>query len=384
MRSLGSEHAAADADVDLARGPLGLAGAARALGGPPAALVLADLDAARVEWAFLHGIGSRPWPVCTTTAPSVAGPVRQPPARRPARGGQGPRPHRRRRPRLHREPRHVLPGHRGRARAARTAPTRAATPASSRARRRARSRSPATTATACSCRSATRSSTPRSGCCSSASSAAGGCGSTAPRASSLDDPLLASWPGAKLVVRVRGPRGLPQLPALHPPATSWSSARASSRSRDEETPVPDWKRTDWAQDVLPGAIPQGLGRAARDRAAQHHARLGLRRAELRLELPQQAVELGGVAAGDPQLVVEAPASRGRRRSPPRAWRRRPRTSRWCAPGPCCTSISACRRRPAAPGSTVAVKPVITPSRRSRRTRSAAALALSPTRAPRSR
>jgi hypothetical protein len=34
------------------------------------------------------------------------------------------------------------------------------------------------------------------------------------------------------------------------------------------------------------------------------------------------------------------------------------------------------------GSTVAVKPVITPSRRSRRTRSAAALALRPTRAPR--
>ena len=32
-----------------------------------------------------------------------------------------------------------------------------------------------------------------------------------------DDPLLPEWPEAQLVVRVRATRGLPELPALHPP-----------------------------------------------------------------------------------------------------------------------------------------------------------------------
>src|SRR6266540_7460244 len=49
-----------------------------------------------------------------------------------------------------------------------------------------------------------------------------------------------------------------------------------------------------------------------------------------------------------------------------------------------TPISACSVRPPAAGSTSATKPVMTPLRRSRRTRSAAALELSPTAAPRSR
>jgi uncharacterized protein len=67
---------------------------------------------------------------------------------------------------------------------------------------------------------------------------------------SLDDALLASWPGAKQVVRVAVREVFPNCPRyIH-------KLELVERSRfvpqpDEEAPVPDWKRTDWARDVLP-------------------------------------------------------------------------------------------------------------------------------------
>ena len=68
---------------------------------------------------------------------------------------------------------------------------------------------------------------------------------------SLDDELLGSWPGAKQVVRVAVREVFPNCPRyIH-------QMELVERSRfvpkpDAEAPVPDWKRTDWARDVLPG------------------------------------------------------------------------------------------------------------------------------------
>ena len=67
---------------------------------------------------------------------------------------------------------------------------------------------------------------------------------------SLDDALLGSWPGARQVVRVAVREVFPNCPRyIH-------RMELVERSRfvpkvDEEAPVPDWKRTDWARDVLP-------------------------------------------------------------------------------------------------------------------------------------
>jgi predicted pyridoxine 5'-phosphate oxidase superfamily flavin-nucleotide-binding protein len=67
---------------------------------------------------------------------------------------------------------------------------------------------------------------------------------------SLDDPLMAGWPGARQLVRVAVRQVFPNCPRyIH-------KLELVERSRfvpkpDEEAPVPDWKRTDWARDVLP-------------------------------------------------------------------------------------------------------------------------------------
>jgi predicted pyridoxine 5'-phosphate oxidase superfamily flavin-nucleotide-binding protein len=68
------------------------------------------------------------------------------------------------------------------------------------------------------------------------------------------DPLLASWPEARAVVRVRAREVFPNCPRyIH-------HYELVERSRfvphaEVETPVPDWKRTDWASDVLPAGDP---------------------------------------------------------------------------------------------------------------------------------
>jgi uncharacterized protein len=67
-----------------------------------------------------------------------------------------------------------------------------------------------------------------------------------------DDPLLGSWPGAALVVRVRAREVFPNCPRyIH-------RMELVERSRyvpvaGTEPPVPEWKTREWARDVLPSS-----------------------------------------------------------------------------------------------------------------------------------
>jgi predicted pyridoxine 5'-phosphate oxidase superfamily flavin-nucleotide-binding protein len=69
-----------------------------------------------------------------------------------------------------------------------------------------------------------------------------------------DDPLLADYPEAQLVVRVTATEVFPNCPRyIH-------EYRLVRRSRfvpktECETPVPQWKRSEWAHDVLPADDP---------------------------------------------------------------------------------------------------------------------------------
>jgi predicted pyridoxine 5'-phosphate oxidase superfamily flavin-nucleotide-binding protein len=68
------------------------------------------------------------------------------------------------------------------------------------------------------------------------------------------DPLLADYPEARLVMRVRATEVFPNCPRyVH-------RYRLEERSRFVphegcETPVPEWKRREWARDVLPEGDP---------------------------------------------------------------------------------------------------------------------------------
>ena len=68
------------------------------------------------------------------------------------------------------------------------------------------------------------------------------------------DPLLAEYPEAQLVVRVTATEVFPNCPRyIH-------EYRLVQRSRfvpksECETPVPQWKQSEWASDVLPAADP---------------------------------------------------------------------------------------------------------------------------------
>jgi uncharacterized protein len=70
----------------------------------------------------------------------------------------------------------------------------------------------------------------------------------------LDDPLLAEYPEAQLIVRVRATQVFPNCPRyIH-------EYRLVERSRfvpkaECAPPVPQWKRSDWAHDVLPAGDP---------------------------------------------------------------------------------------------------------------------------------
>ena len=75
---------------------------------------------------------------------------------------------------------------------------------------------------------------------------------------SLDDPLLATWPEAKQVVRVRAREVFPNCPRYIHRYELVERSRFVPRPQ-EETPVPDWKRTDWASDVLPAGDPAQPG-----------------------------------------------------------------------------------------------------------------------------
>jgi hypothetical protein len=70
----------------------------------------------------------------------------------------------------------------------------------------------------------------------------------------LDDPLLAEYDGAQLVVRVHVTQVFPNCPRyIH----RYEQVRRSSfvPRRGQVTPVPDWKRADWACDYLPAGDP---------------------------------------------------------------------------------------------------------------------------------
>lgn len=71
---------------------------------------------------------------------------------------------------------------------------------------------------------------------------------------SQQDPLLTAYPEAQFIVRVRLTRVYPNCPRyIH-------HYQLVERSRfvphaDSDTPIPDWKRSDWARDVLPVGDP---------------------------------------------------------------------------------------------------------------------------------
>jgi uncharacterized protein len=68
----------------------------------------------------------------------------------------------------------------------------------------------------------------------------------------LEDPLLATWPEARQVVRVTAREVFPNCPRYIHRYALVERSRFVPRPR-QETPVPDWKRADWAKDVLPGS-----------------------------------------------------------------------------------------------------------------------------------
>jgi predicted pyridoxine 5'-phosphate oxidase superfamily flavin-nucleotide-binding protein len=75
----------------------------------------------------------------------------------------------------------------------------------------------------------------------------------------LDDPLRAAWPEAQFVVRVNATEVFPNCPRyIHEYRLVQRSSyvpRASTR-----TPVPEWKRAEWAADVLAAGDPARGGK----------------------------------------------------------------------------------------------------------------------------
>jgi hypothetical protein len=68
------------------------------------------------------------------------------------------------------------------------------------------------------------------------------------------DQLIDAYPEAQFVVRVRASQVFPNCPRyIHRMALVERSRFVPRLGR--ETPVPDWKRTDWACDVLPEQDP---------------------------------------------------------------------------------------------------------------------------------
>ena len=70
----------------------------------------------------------------------------------------------------------------------------------------------------------------------------------------FDDDLISWWPEAQFVVRVRAREIFPNCPRyVHRYETVAASVFVPRE--DCETPVPSWKRSDWAVDVLPEGDP---------------------------------------------------------------------------------------------------------------------------------
>jgi predicted pyridoxine 5'-phosphate oxidase superfamily flavin-nucleotide-binding protein len=71
---------------------------------------------------------------------------------------------------------------------------------------------------------------------------------------STDDPLLSEFPGAQSIVRVRAERIFPNCPRYIHRMALVERSRYVPRA-GAAPPVPSWKRTDWAHDVLPEGDP---------------------------------------------------------------------------------------------------------------------------------
>ncbi|MBF6599283.1 MAG: pyridoxamine 5'-phosphate oxidase family protein [Dehalococcoidia bacterium] len=68
------------------------------------------------------------------------------------------------------------------------------------------------------------------------------------------DPLMAEFPGAQFIVRVRAREVFPNCPRYIHHYTLVERSRFVPKSACA-TPVPDWKRGDWVADVLPAGDP---------------------------------------------------------------------------------------------------------------------------------
>jgi predicted pyridoxine 5'-phosphate oxidase superfamily flavin-nucleotide-binding protein len=69
-----------------------------------------------------------------------------------------------------------------------------------------------------------------------------------------EDPLLAEYPEAKLVVRIAASEVFPNCPRYIHEYQLVQRSRFVPKA-ECETPVPQWKRSDWAHDVLPAGDP---------------------------------------------------------------------------------------------------------------------------------
>jgi hypothetical protein len=69
-----------------------------------------------------------------------------------------------------------------------------------------------------------------------------------------DDELMASYPGAQLVVRVSATEVFPNCPRYIHRMALVERSRFVPRA-GHPVPVPEWKRADWACDVLPADDP---------------------------------------------------------------------------------------------------------------------------------
>jgi uncharacterized protein len=69
-----------------------------------------------------------------------------------------------------------------------------------------------------------------------------------------DDPLLGHYPGAQFLWRVRATEVFPNCPRYIHHFTLVEHSRFVPKANCE-TPVPDWKRRDWARDVLAADDP---------------------------------------------------------------------------------------------------------------------------------
>jgi uncharacterized protein len=73
-----------------------------------------------------------------------------------------------------------------------------------------------------------------------------------------DDPLLVEFPRAQFVVRVRATEVFPNCPRYIHKLELVERSRFVPKA-ECEPPVPDWKRREWARDVLPSGDPASDG-----------------------------------------------------------------------------------------------------------------------------